>query len=328
MLEIVVLYMAVSLILYTIFGGADFGAGVVNMFSDPLEKRVIVKAISPVWEANHMWLILAVVILFVGFPSIYVYLTTFLHIPLIILLVGIILRGSFFAFQHYDAKKDRSQKIYEYFFNAGSLISSFMIGVLVGALFLGWFVETKGFYEAYVRPWFNGFCGMCGLFSTALFSYIANVFLFAESKNVKELTERFAYKTLISGVITFTTGLLTLIYGRYVYTRLFDRVVGTPEGALCFTLIILSIPVLAVAMSSEKYNLARIVAAGQVGLIATAVVIARIPTVVMSRFKVLTFLGNEAPESTIFYLGMALLFGTVFIIPLLLYLFKVFKYSN
>lgn len=63
------------------------------------------QAIGPVWEANHMWLIIAIVILFVGFPHIYTTMSVYLHIPLAIMLIGIIARGTAFVFRHYDAVK-------------------------------------------------------------------------------------------------------------------------------------------------------------------------------------------------------------------------------
>ncbi|ULT46061.1 cytochrome d ubiquinol oxidase subunit II [Niabella defluvii] len=77
-------------------GGADFGAGVLEFLSTAKSKdrtrKVMYRAIGPIWEANHMWLIIAIVILFVGFPVIYATMSVYLHIPLTIMLLGIIAR--------------------------------------------------------------------------------------------------------------------------------------------------------------------------------------------------------------------------------------------
>src|SRR5687768_8802194 len=103
MLVVVIIFLWLSILVYFLLGGADFGAGIIEMFTS--KKRVrrtratLYHAIGPVWEANHMWLIIAIVILFVGFPHIYSTLSIHLHIPLLIMLMGIIARGTAFVFR-------------------------------------------------------------------------------------------------------------------------------------------------------------------------------------------------------------------------------------
>src|SRR5438046_4194973 len=99
MLILIVIILGASFILYALLGGADFGAGIVESFAGKREEVTISKAIAPVWEANHVWLILAVVILFTGFPQVYSSLSLVLHIPLMMVLLGIICRGSAFTFR-------------------------------------------------------------------------------------------------------------------------------------------------------------------------------------------------------------------------------------
>ncbi|HVV54815.1 MAG TPA: cytochrome d ubiquinol oxidase subunit II, partial [Mucilaginibacter sp.] len=105
MLYIVIGFLWLSLLLYLLLGGADFGAGIIELFTSDRNKaqarRITYRAIGPVWEANHMWLIIAIVILFVGFPQIYSTMSVHLHIPLAIMLLGIIARGTAFAFRSY-----------------------------------------------------------------------------------------------------------------------------------------------------------------------------------------------------------------------------------
>src|SRR4029453_6983829 len=102
MLTFIVIILGTSFLLYALLGGADFGAGIVEAFAGRRGELTISKAIAPVWEANHVWLILAVVILFTGFPAVYASLSWVLHIPLMIVLLGIIMRGTAFTFRHYD----------------------------------------------------------------------------------------------------------------------------------------------------------------------------------------------------------------------------------
>ncbi|HJT73379.1 MAG TPA: cytochrome d ubiquinol oxidase subunit II, partial [Chitinophaga sp.] len=85
MIYIVIAYLWAAILLYILLGGADFGAGIIEMFTSPKNKQytrtTMYQAIGPVWEANHMWLIIAIVVLFVGFPAIYTTVSTSLHIP-------------------------------------------------------------------------------------------------------------------------------------------------------------------------------------------------------------------------------------------------------
>lgn len=87
------------------------------------------ESIAPVWEANHMWLIIAIVVMFVGFPKIYALMSTYLHIPLVLMLVGIIARGTAFTFRHYDAVEDQWQVLYTQIFYYASLLTPFSWGL-------------------------------------------------------------------------------------------------------------------------------------------------------------------------------------------------------
>src|SRR3982750_5060442 len=95
---VVIAYLWLSILLYLVLGGADFGAGIIELFTSDKNKistrKTLYHAIGPIWEANHMWLIIAVFILFVGFPAIYTEMSTSLHIPLVCMLIGIIARGT------------------------------------------------------------------------------------------------------------------------------------------------------------------------------------------------------------------------------------------
>src|SRR5262249_18514022 len=120
MLTIIVGILGVSFILYTFLAGADFGAGLWEKLPGRRGDSTISKAIAPVWEANHVWLILAIVILFSGFPMVYSSLAWVLHIPLMMVLIGIIMRGCAFTFRHYDVHQGRAHKYYSYLFHVSS----------------------------------------------------------------------------------------------------------------------------------------------------------------------------------------------------------------
>src|SRR6187431_3756718 len=133
MTTVVTLYLCLSVLLYFLLGGADFGAGIIEMFTSKKNirrtRKTLYHAIGPIWEANHMWLIIAIVILFVGFPYIYTTLSIYLHIPLTIMLLGIIARGTAFVFRHYDAIVDDMQKLYNRIFVLSSFVTPLFLGI-------------------------------------------------------------------------------------------------------------------------------------------------------------------------------------------------------
>ncbi|MGE5759430.1 MAG: cytochrome d ubiquinol oxidase subunit II, partial [Gemmatimonadota bacterium] len=102
--------LVVALNAYVLSGGADFGGGVWDLVASGPRKRaqrdLVAQAIGPVWEANHVWLILAVVLLFTCFPPAFARLAVALNLPLTGALVGIVLRGSAFAFRGYGGDRD------------------------------------------------------------------------------------------------------------------------------------------------------------------------------------------------------------------------------
>ena len=105
--------MMISLTFYALMGGADYGGGVWDLLAwgprKKAQRELIAKAIGPIWEANHVWLILVIVILFTAFPPAFAAISTALHIPLVLMLSGIVLRGSAFIFRSYDKKTDAVQ---------------------------------------------------------------------------------------------------------------------------------------------------------------------------------------------------------------------------
>src|SRR3954465_6350621 len=134
MAYVIIAFLFLSILLYVLLGGADFGAGIIELFTSPKNKnrtrKTLYHAIGPIWEANHMWLIIAIVILFVGFPVIYSTMSVHLHIPLTVMLLGIIARGTAFTFRHYDAVVDDMQHVYNIIFAISSFITPLFLGII------------------------------------------------------------------------------------------------------------------------------------------------------------------------------------------------------
>jgi len=329
MLILVVIILGASFILYTLLGGADFGAGIVETFAGKKEERTISKAMAPVWEANHVWLILAVVILFTGFPSVYSSLSWVLHIPLMMVLLGIIMRGTAFTFRHYDVHQGRSHKYYSFLFRISSFITPVFLGMILGAMILGRisFDRSESFYNIFITPWLNWFCFTMGIFTAGLFAYLASVFLVGEAKIEGErlMYAKFSRQSMI---ITMMLGLLVFVTAQAEGHSLTKRFLHSAPSVIMLAVAVLLCPVIWHFLKKEK-NKTVYLRIGT-GIQVTAIVVGwfyiQFPVMIeVKNFGELTFYNTQAPQATLQQLLIALVVGLLLIIPGFVFLFKVFK---
>ena len=329
LVEAIAFFLAVSILFYCIFGGADFGGGMLEAFAGTArreeQRKVIAHAIGPVWEANHVWLILAVVILFTGFPKAYSVLSVTFHIPLTLMLIGIVLRGCAFTFRHYDAVHDGSQRYYSAIFIASSFLTPLMLGVVAGGMLLGASSPPEaGFYASFVRPWANLFCFAVGVFTCVLFAFLAAVYLVGETQDA-EIKRIFARRALVLNALAILVGIAVFAAAELEglpLARLFAErrlSLGSMIGA---TVILLP---LWLAVRRDAAHAARILVAAQVGLVLVGWYRLQYPIIINSSTTPLTIYTAAAPEPTLRYLLYALVAGSVIIFPALFYLLKIFK---
>jgi cytochrome d ubiquinol oxidase subunit II len=329
MLTLVIIILGISFILYTLLGGADFGAGIIETFAGKRGEQTISKAMAPVWEANHVWLILAVVILFTAFPAVYASLSLVLHIPLMMVLIGIIFRGTAFTFRHYDVVHDNSHKYYTFLFKLSSFITPVFLGAVLGAMILGriTFETSAGFFEKFVSPWFNIFCLAMGIFSAALFAYIAAVFLVGEARIE---SERKKYSTLSkrSMLLTLLTGILVIFTGEMEGNPLVKEFLHSTTSIVMLLFAFLLCPVILTFLNRKKNKTLFLRAA--IGLQVSAILIGwfyiQYPVLIQEKSgNHLTIFNTQAPPATLQQLLIALIVGLLLIVPAFVYLFKVFK---
>jgi len=169
-----------------------------------------------------VWLILAIVLLFTCFPPAFARLGTLLHIPLSLVLIGVVLRGSAFTFWRYGA--DEEQRHWGVVFAIASLITPFLLGTTAGTIASGALgeaggatlkdsltVEGDGFYRIYVAPWLNPFPLSVGLFALITFAFLAAVYLTLEAHE-RELQEDFRRRALAAGVGLFLAAVMALLF--------------------------------------------------------------------------------------------------------------------
>ncbi len=325
--EIIIFFLGLAIVFYVLFGGADFGAGVLEIISGREDRETIANAIGPVWEANHVWLILVVVILFMGFPRIYSTMSLYLHIPLLIMLVGIIFRGTAFAFMHYDAIKDQANTVYNWVFKVSSVLTPMFLGITVGAVVLGRInPNPQTFFEGFMAPWLNLFSFSVGLFVTVLFTFLAAVYLIGEAKDDDQFN---AFKNAAKNLnaIAVATGILVFTTAETYSLDLFSMFLNSPFALFMVAAATLLLPALWWALMEERIILSRFFAAGQIVAILLAWFWVQLPVVIRLQNESLnlTFYNSVAPDATLWQLLYALVVGSCIILPSLYYLMKVFK---
>jgi cytochrome d ubiquinol oxidase subunit II len=332
MLYVVIIFLLVAVFLYCLLGGADFGAGIIELFAGSNKdkiKTLVSKAMAPIWEANHMWVIITVVILFMGFPDIYTQISISLYIPLILLLIGVVLRGTAFTFRHYDAILDGSQIIYSRIFAVSSLIVSFFFGLIIGAVVSGKITpEPANFYEGYIHPWINLFSISTGVFICSLFVFIASVYLINETTE-KELKEFIIKKTKLATLIMVVSGALVFIFSYVEGAGFAERFFSHPVSIIIILAATLTLPVLWKIIGKGSVWPSRVLAGAQLFFILAAFYSIYFPEVIILKTgDNITLYSAAAPTATLTQLGWALIIGSCLIFPTLFYLYKVFKINK
>jgi len=330
MLYIVITYLWLALLLYLLLGGADFGAGIIELFTTepnrPQTRRISYHAIGPIWEANHMWLIIAIVILFVGFPTIYSTMSIHLHIPLLVMLLGIIARGTAFAFRNYDAVHDNMQKVYNRIFVYSSFITPLFLGIIAGSAVSGR-IDTHAdtFLSAYIFDWLNSFSVAIGLFTVSLCGFIAAIFLIGEAKGDDE-RHRFVRKARQMNIFAVISGSLVFVSAAVEHIPLADWVFGNAVGITAVSLASISLVILWLFIRNGRARTLRLLAGFQITMILLTVTWEHYPNIVILKGgNYLSLLHGGGDDKTITALAMALLIGSIFILPALVYLIYSFQ---
>lgn len=329
MSEAVLAVMMISAVLYAVLGGADFGAGMIESLLGPRGQAQVDKALAPVWEANHVWLVLLVVLAFVGFPPLYTQVSIFLHIPLVLVLLGIVARGSAFTFRHYDPEPGMLDVWYTWVFRASSLLTPMFLGVSVAAMVQGTLPTTPSgsFYDSYVAPWNTPFCWATGVFACALFAFEGAALLAAEHGRD---SGPLPWLRLARGLhlLAIVTGAAVIFTAWRADLAVLDAAIDSPVSVTCFAVATAVTPVVAYAFRHGMPWTLRVATGAQVFCVLTGLFAARYPALLVHRDGVLAIADAAAPASTLRTLGIALVIGLVLIIPSLVYLLRVYKRAD
>lgn len=321
--------MVAALVLYALLGGADYGGGVWDLFAFGPRARqqrdLIAEAISPVWEANHVWLILVIVVLFTAFPPAFAAIATALHIPLTLMLIGIVLRGTAFTFRTYDVQRDNVQRRWSLIFSIASIITPILLGTILGAIASGTIrVDDNMFVTEFIMPWFAPFPIAVGLFALSLFAFLAAVYLTVEAPEL-ELQEDFRGRALLSGAIVGLLALTVFIVAKDGAPTVRAGISRTWWALGLHLLTAIFATTAFVGLWTRRYRVARFCAAAQVTLILLGCAFAQFPNLVEPD---ITIASAAAPRLVLELLLAALIAGALVLFPSYYYLFRIFKLNR
>jgi cytochrome d ubiquinol oxidase subunit II len=323
---IIAIFILLSLIVYALMGGADFGGGMWDLLAfGPRAKRqreAIADAIAPIWEANHVWLILVIVLLFTAFPRGFAAMMTALNIPMTAMLLGIVLRGSTFMFRKYDVKDDAVQRRWSTAFGVASFFTPFFQGVTLGALTTGHIRVDQGrVLTGFMAGWLTPFALACGVFALGLFAFLAATYLTVDTKDEPELQEDFRLRSLWSGLALAPIALVVFLTSKRGAPEMYHGLTRWWAPVLLAWTSLFAVVTL-VALWLRRFAVARLAAIGQVTLILVGWGLAQYPNLVTPD---VTVSNAAAPELTLRLLVIALGFGAILLLPSLAYLFYIFK---
>lgn len=321
-----------ALTFYLLTGGADFGAGVWSLFAfgrnAQKQRALIDHAIGPIWEANHVWLIVAVTILFTAFPPAFAVIATGLHIPLSVMLLGIVLRGTAFAVRTHDitSQTDGSSTtpvIWRYVFAGSSVITPALLGVNLGAVASGRLTEvssTASFTDRFIAPWLAPFPLSVGILTIVLVAYLAAVYLLVEAHD-PDLRTLFTRRAMISCGAVVLAAAVALWQARRgapeIYAGLRHTVMGPLAVAVAFGLHLGAF----VALWNARAWAARWCAVTGAVVMLWGWALSQFPFLVEPHLTI----SNAAPPPTLRVLALSLLLGSMVLFPLLYYLYRIFK---
>ena len=322
--------MVLSITAYVLLGGADFGGGLWDLFATGPrhheQRDAIAHAIGPVWEANHVWLILVVVMLFGCFPAAFAHVSTELHIPLTLMLVGVVLRGSAFTFRSYSSSQNRLQRGWGLTFSIASLLTPVLLGICIGTLAAGKIPMTvspkyTSFASRFLTPWTSGFALCVGLLMLALCALLAATYLTVEVTDEK-LREDFRKRALVAcaavALMAAATGILAERDAPLVYAALSS---GSRAVTLLTTNSLLA-ALLVWALATRRFLVARAAAAGVAAFIVWGWAWSQYPLMIPPDMSIDTL---AAPRSTLVWTMGVLIAGTIILLPSFVYLFRIFK---
>jgi cytochrome bd ubiquinol oxidase subunit II len=321
--DVCLAFVLLGITAYAVLGGADFGAGFWDLTAGGARRGARLRgmvqwSMSPVWEANHVWLIFVLVIVWTAFPTVFGSIFSTLSLPLFLAAIGIIFRGTAFALRG-QAATVKEARVLGAMFALSSVLIPFFLGAAIGGVASGR-VPIGNAAGDLITSWLNPtsvLIGVVGVFSGA---YLAAVFLCGDSERAgqEDLVRAFRVRALGAGIVTGAVALGGLLVLRSDARDLFD---GLTSGAgLVMVLLSGAAGVATLALVyRDRFSLARFTAAGAVAAIVVGWVIAQSPYVLP---PTVTLEDAAASDATLSAVVIGVVAGLVILVPSLWWLYR------
>ncbi len=326
--EVVLGVMFVGLIAYGLFGGADFGAGIWDLLAGGTrrgarQRDLIEHSIAPVWEANHVWLIFVLVVLWTTFSGAFAALVTTLYIPLTLAAFGMIARGAAFAFRK-SITTLGMRRFLGASFALSSLITPYFLGAVVGGVASGRVPAGIATGDV-VTSWINPTSALGGVLAVLVCAYLAAVFLCADARRegAEDLADQFRARAVGTAVLTGLVGIAGLFILRADAPLLFDGLTGRALPVVVLS-IVAGLTALAL-LATRRYVPARAASALAVTAILVGWAVAQYPYLLLPELTIEEAAGGRA---TLVAMLVALAGGSVILVPALVYLYVLFQRSQ
>jgi cytochrome d ubiquinol oxidase subunit II len=308
---------------YGVLGSADFGAGFWDLTAGGAHRGgrlrgMVQRSMSPVWEANHVWLIFVLVIVWTAFPKVFGSIFSTLSLPLFLAAIGIIFRGTAFALRG-QAATIKEARVLGAVFALSSVLIPFFLGAAIGGVASGR-VPVGNAAGDLITSWLNPTSVLIGVVGVLSGAYLAAVFLAGDSERAEQpdLVRAFRARALGAGVVTGAVALAGLLVLRSDARDLYDGL--TSGGGLAMVLVSGAAGLATLALVyTGRYGLARFTAAGAVAAIVVGWVLAQSPYVLPPE---LTLEQAAASDATLSAVVIGVAAGMVILVPSLWWLYR------
>jgi cytochrome bd ubiquinol oxidase subunit II len=316
-----------ALTAYGVLAGADFGAGILDVISghSPQQRSALARTIGPLWEANHVWLIFSITILFSAFPTGSAALGTVLLAPFTLAVMAIVVRGVAFGLRSDAAGgQARSAKLLGRVFAAGSIAAPLLFGASAAAL-AQVSSSARGATTVSSLPWTGPFAGIVGLLAVALCAHLAATFVSNRLRDTRQtaLADRFRRRGLQSGTAVLALSLLALLTAAWKAPALWHRL-STAALPLLVTGVLATILSL-YALARRRYRLARGATMLTAGAIIWGWLIAQSPRLIGARLTIHTAAATHPALIAIAIAGAAVL---ITVLPAFYLLYILFAHPS
>jgi len=321
----VLAFIGLGMTLYLLLGGADFGGGMWDLLASGAtrerQRTLVAEAIGPVWEVNHVWLIFVLAGLLAAFPAAVSAIGVGLYLPILLAGLGIVFRGSGFAFAH--TGPGSWQRVWGRVFGIASLVTPFFLGAAAAAAGTGRIRVHDGVVRAgAISAWTSPLSIVVGLLLVAMCSYLAATYLIVEAhgRRETELEEAFRRRAIVTAMVAGALAAVGLVVAHADAPLLWHGMLrrGWVAAGISGVAGVGSIA----ALAARHYGAARLAAAVAVAAVVAGFGASLWPSLIVPD---VTVAGAAAPVATLRAVFFGYVVGGAVLVPAFVVLFRVFK---